>query len=131
MFRYYPKMISVLFILLIDGVCLGIYSSQITHMIPYENDLSVRNKKAGFCTILLGVGATIGGFLSGYLSDKMKIINAGKISIFFFIMGCIVNYITVQIQSFPLTLFAAFTWGFQLFYLEGWMYVVCSKTFKG
>jgi sugar phosphate permease len=96
MFRYYPKMKSVIFILLIDGVCLGIYSSQITHLIPYENDLNLRNKKAGFCTIFLGIGATIGGFMSGYLSDKMKIVNAGKASILFFLLACLVNYITVQ-----------------------------------
>lgn len=34
-------------------------------------------------------------------------------------------------QLFWLTLISVFVWGVFLFYIEGWLYIVCSREFKG
>lgn len=81
-------MFSVLPILIIDGISLGIYSSEITHLIPSSVPKDLLNKYAGYSMISLGTGSTIGGFLSGKCADKLGTIISGRMGLGFFLLGC-------------------------------------------
>ena len=72
-FRYYPQMSSILFILIIDGLCYGIHISEITHMIPADTPLNMMNLYAGYCNVSLGCGASLGG----YMSDRPYLLHFG------------------------------------------------------
>jgi MFS family permease len=81
-------MFSVIPFLIIDGISLGIYSSEITHLIPKSIEKDFVNKFAGYCMISLGTGATIGGFLCGKWADKLGTISCGRAGLAFFLLGC-------------------------------------------
>ena len=74
-------MYAVLPFLLIDGFSLGVYSSEIPHLIPSSVEKDLVNKYAGIEIIILGVGSTIGGYLSGIASDKFGMLHSGRIGI--------------------------------------------------
>jgi predicted MFS family arabinose efflux permease len=120
-------MFSILFILIIDGLCYGIHISEITHMIPRDTPQSSLNLYAGYCNVALGCGATLGGYISGKLGDILDSKKTGSLGIIMFLMGCVLAIATLEFQNFYLTLSSAFFWGFFLFYIEGWLYIVCSK----
>lgn len=124
-------MFSILFILIIDGLCYGIHISEITHMIPNDTPDEMMNLYAGYCNIALGMGASLGGYISGKSGDYMGSRRSGALGIAFFMIGCLLAYLTIYLQNFNLTLVSAFFWGFFLFYIEGWLYIVCSREFKG
>jgi MFS family permease len=81
-------MFSVLPILIIDGISLGIYSSEITHLIPSSVPKDLLDKYAGYSMISLGTGSTIGGYLCGKFADKFGTIISGRIGIALFLLGC-------------------------------------------
>jgi predicted MFS family arabinose efflux permease len=89
------------------------------------------NLYAGYCNIALGVGASLGGYVSGKLGDCMGSRKSGALGIGLFMIGCFLAYLTIYLQNFNLTLSSAFFWGLFLFYIEGWLYIVCSREFKG
>lgn len=116
--------------ILIDGLILGFISSSVTHLLPYSNYSKLQ---AGIFLIFLGLGAIIGGLLSGLLSDKLAIIKVGKSS-FFLISICIflsLPAILSLIEDLAYSYFLGFMWGFGWHYMDGWMWVTCSKTFHG
>lgn len=83
--------------------------------------------------ILLGSGAIIGGFFSGFLTDKMSIMKVGKSS---FIILSICMLLSVPlfielIENFYYSYFLGFVWGFGWHYMDGWLWVTCSKIFGG
>lgn len=81
----------------------------------------------------MGIGAIIGGFFSGYLSDKLPIMKVGKSSILilginmFLTLPLFVELIENDIYSY----FLGFFWGFTWHYLDGWLWVACGKIFDG
>lgn len=89
------------------------------------------NLYAGYCNIALGVGASLGGYVSGKFGDNMGSRKSGALGIVLFAIGCLLAYLTIYLQNFNLTLASAFFWGLFLFYIEGWLYIVCSREFKG
>ena len=86
-FKYYPKMSSILWILVIDGFCYGIHISEITHMIPADTPEDKLNLYAGFCNIALGCGASLGGYCSGFVCSKNGGKRSGELGIIMFIVG--------------------------------------------
>ena len=110
-------MSSILFILIIDGLCYGIHISEITHMIPVDTPTEMMNLYAGYCNIALGVGASLGGYISGKLGDYMGGRKSGALGIGLFMLGCLLAYLTIYLQNFYLTLSSAFFWGLFLFYI--------------
>ena len=105
--------------------------SEITHMIPKDTPDNLINLYAGYSNIALGCGASLGGYISGKFGDKMGSRQSGTIGIVFFVLGCLLAFLTIELQNFQLTLASALFWGFFLFYIEGWLYIVCSREFKG
>lgn len=81
--RFFPKMKMLLSVLILDGVCLGVYSSEIPHLIFADPGTSKEdvNKLAGYLMIALGVGATLGGLLFGKISDKMTTLFTGRLGL--------------------------------------------------
>ena len=131
MFKYYPKMSSILWILVIDGLCYGIHISEITHMMPQDIPEDKLNLYAGFCNIALGCGASLGGWISGIIGGKLGGKRSGHIGIGMFFFGRLLALASIQMQQFGLTLVSVFVWGFFLFYIESWLFIICSREFKG
>lgn len=96
-------------------------------MIPEDTPKDLMNLYAGYCNIALGFGASFGGYISGKLGDYIGSRKSGSIGIGFYLVGCLLAYLTIILQNFILTLVSALFWGFFLFYIEGWLYIVCSR----
>jgi len=79
--RFLPTMYAVLPFLVIDGFSLGISSSQLVRLLPASVDKDMVDKYAGIEIIILGVGSTIGGYLSGFFADKTGMKASGRIGI--------------------------------------------------
>lgn len=94
-FRYYPKMWSILCILVIDGLCYGIHISEITHMIPEDTPLDRLNLYAGFCNIALGCGASLGGWISGQVGSRLGGKRSGDIGILMFLVGSLLALLSL------------------------------------
>jgi hypothetical protein len=130
-FRFFPKMKMLLPLLIVDGVSLGIYSSEIPHLIFSDASKTEINKLAGYLMISLGAGATIGGVLLGKISDKMSSLFTGRLGLGLAVVGCGLFALTLELQTYELAVITAFEWGFFLFFVEGWMYLVCARHFAG
>lgn len=78
----------VLPILLVDGVSLGIYSSEIPKLVPTTVSKDMVNRYAGYLLISLGAGATLGGFVLSWISDRVSSYFTGRLSIILFVLGC-------------------------------------------
>ena len=124
-------MSSILCILVIDGLCYGIHISEITHMIPADTPAEKLNLYAGFCNIALGCGASLGGYASGIIGGRLGGKMSGNIGILMFLLGSMLALVSLEMQQFWLTLISVFCWGLFLFYIEGWLFIICSREFKG
>jgi len=81
--------------------------------------------------ISLGVGSTLGGIVLSRISDKSSTVFLGRLSLLLTAIGCGLFILTLEIQAYWLAIVTSFEWGFFLFFLEGWMYLVCSKHYGG
>ena len=81
--------------------------------------------------ISLGIGSTLGGIILSRISDKNSTTFLGRLSLILALVGCGLFTLTLQIKTYWLALVTSFEWGFFLFFLEGWMYLVCSKHYGG
>lgn len=79
--------------------------------------------------ITLGVGSTFGGFLSGWFADKVGTLVSGRSGLVLYSLSCLLYILSYNLRQLWLSLCSSFCWGFALFYVEGWMYVVCSRCF--
>jgi predicted MFS family arabinose efflux permease len=128
---YIPVMYPVLLVLVIDGLSLAFYSSEIPHLFPDDTDKDILNKLAGLAVISMGLGSTIGGYLCGIIADKKNNLFSGTTGFLGFIFSCLVVLGCLFWPSIWLTITAAFFWGYSLFYIESWMYIVCSRHYQG
>lgn len=81
--------------------------------------------------MFLGAGCIIGGFASGYVSDIIHMKNSGRLAI---VLALVVAVVTVLVQPFLnmyLAFVCAFLWGIVRQFMEGWLYVACSRNFNG
>ncbi len=98
-------------------------------MIPGDVEKDMVNKYAGIAMILLGVGSVIGGYLCGIMADKFGALISGRAGITFWLLsiGCFV--FSLKIETLWMAFIAAFMWGYSLFYVQGWMYIACSRQY--
>lgn len=131
--HFFPKMRMLLLVLVIDGVALGFYSSEIPHLIFVEEGTSKDdlNKLAGYLMISLGIGSTLGSTLFGKIADKKDTLFTGRLSLALTVLGCGLFELTLYVKNYWLGMITAFEWGFFLFVLEGWMFLVCGRHFGG
>lgn len=97
MFAFFPKMKILLLLLIIDGISLGFYSSEITHLIHSNADKSQINKLSGYLLISLGVGATIGGLILGKISDLKSTLFTGRLSLLLVVLGSLLFALTIKL----------------------------------
>lgn len=94
--HFFPKMKMLLLVLIIDGVSLGVYSSEIPHLIFSSGDKSEINKLAGYLMIFLGAGATIGGLILSKIGDTKSTLFTGRLGLLLGILGAILFAITLE-----------------------------------
>lgn len=114
---FIPTMKAVLLVLLLDGFALGIYSSEITKLLPEEPDPDYLNKLAGLAMITLGVGSTFGGLLSGWVADKSGTLVSGRSGLILYFLSCLLYLLSYSQRQLWLSLCSSFFWGFALFYV--------------
>jgi predicted MFS family arabinose efflux permease len=116
--------------LLLDGLMLGFVASYSSHLIPehLRSPLHV-----GIMLMLNGVGAILGGYFSGYLSDKVTPPQLGVLGFMFIILSLLLtllaNYLSLETIGYPC--FLGFLWGVCVYFLEGWIFVCCAKVYEG
>ena len=79
----------------------------------------------------LGVGSVVGAYFNGKFTDRVGLLVAGRFGLIFWIVsfGCFI--LALQYPSIWLGQVAGFLWGFSMFYVEGWLYTVCSVRYDG
>jgi predicted MFS family arabinose efflux permease len=102
--------------LILDGLILGYITANNSKMLPVNirTDLNV-----GFLLIILGIGAVVGGLISGYLSDRIRITIEGKICflivVFTILLSAIINQLNPETVVLPFV--SSFFWGVTLHFL--------------
>lgn len=81
--------------------------------------------------ISLGIGSTLGSTLFGKIADKKDTLFTGRMSLALTVLGCGLFELTLYVKNYWLGMLTAFEWGFFLFVLEGWMFLVCGRHFGG
>jgi hypothetical protein len=81
--------------------------------------------------VFLGVGAIIGVYTAGILSDKLKLNYVGKIAIISFTLGAFISIICLHYKITYLAFLTAFVWGFSILFMFNWLNVICSRIFNG
>ena len=87
----------------------------------------------GYLLMVAGVGAVIGAFLAGYLTDKIKTTQVGICIILFTILTMIMSFLVFyyKFETIMYALTLGFMWGISFNALESWLFVCCSKIYQG
>ena len=93
--HFFPKMKMLFLVLIIDGVSLGVYSSEIPHLIFSDGDKSEINKLAGYLMIFLGAGATVGGLVLSKIGDSKSTLFTGRLGLLLGILGAVLFTLTL------------------------------------
>ena len=120
-------MTAIIPFLIFDGLVLGFLSTSSTNIMPAAST----RVEIGLFLVMLGAGCILGGFLAGYLSDLIQTGNAGNLAI---LIVLVVSVITVVVELFKNQMFAyvcGFLWGIARQFMEGWLYVACSRNYNG
>ena len=57
--------------------------------------------------------------------------NVGRLIVVSIFFTCVLSLIILNKESIALAYMCGFIWGFNLQFIEGWMYVVCSRNLNG
>lgn len=112
-----PKMYAVLLVMILDGYCTAVYSSEIPKLIPPDTDPDQVDKLAGITIIVLGVGSVIGSLSCGKVADKCGGLLAGRANLIIWVFACICFIVAQQYPHLAFAQVAAFLWGFSLSYM--------------
>ncbi len=129
-FNFAVKMKYFIPMIITDGAILGFVSASSTHLLPDDHYNKIQ---AGIFLVFVGAGSIIGGFLSGLFSDKFPIMKVGKSSFLFLGIGIFLSLPLFMelIENLVYSYFLGFVWGFVWHYMDGWLWVICSKIFNG
>ena len=115
----------------IDGLILGFTSTSLSKLVPSSDSIHQKSLQAGFCVTIFGFGTILGGFLSGYLSNKLNIHITGKLSIILYAICCLITLLAVNFLTFEGGLMVSFIWGIGKYFIEGWLYIAASYYYLG
>ena len=118
---------SLIPLLIFDGLILGFISTSSTKLMPIESS----RVDIGIFLIVLGAGCIVGGFVSGYLSDLISMKNAGRLAVMAVLVVSVATVFVQRYLSMWVAFVIAFFWGVVREYMEGWLYVACSRNFNG
>ncbi len=70
--------------------------------------------------------------LNGIICDKLGLKIAGRITLLFYFLTCLITYFASNIiPAYWLACIVSFMWGFTYYLFEGWIYVSILKLFYG
>jgi MFS family permease len=135
-FRFYSKMIPLLSWIGLVGVSIAFYASSLHKILemalPKDATHEYVNLRTGIMFLILGMGEITGGYSAGRLSDTLTIQKVGAIALSFYYIGVILSQIAISFHETVVpVMLAAFFWGFQESYIQNWITVVCSRTYRG
>lgn len=81
--------------------------------------------------MILGVGCIFGGIISGYMSDLIQTRNTGNLAIIIVLVVSVISVGQDQIKGKEFGYICAFLWGVARQFMEGWLYVACSRNYNG
>ena len=117
---------NTLFLLVLDGIAVGVQSSTLLHILP-SNKFNIINSLALFGWAL---GTLASGYISARLTDLINYKSCGMIQIVIFLCACSSSFIAYEFKVMGLSFFAIFLWGFFTFSVEGFMTVILCKVYK-
>lgn len=116
MIKFVPNMKYLYAAMFLDGLMLGFVASYFSHLIPEPIRSSLN---VGIVLMINGVGAMIGGYFSGYLSDKISPGQLGVLGFLFItftlLLTLLSHYITLSSLAYPSLM--GFLWGVSLYFL--------------
>jgi MFS family permease len=135
-FRFYPKMIPLLSTIGLVGISIAFYASSLHRILemalPVDTTREYVSLRTGIMFLILGMGEITGGYSAGRLSDTLAIQKVGAIALSFYYMSVILSQIAISFHETVVpVMLAAFFWGFQEAYIQNWITVVCSRTYRG
>ena len=101
----------LLCLIAIDGLMLAFSTVLLSKLIPQNSDEKKFKSDFNIVLICFGGGTIIGGFLSGYLSQKISIKKAGLMSILLFVICCIYTLVNLRYPSLIMGFIGGFLWG--------------------
>ena len=117
--KFYPTMLPLLGLVLIDAVSSGIQASVLYRLIPKSGDRQKDDLYAGFAIICLGVGCITGGFLGSKLCDKFKLKKVASFGVLLYGLYCLSIVGASFVESYVLALVIYGFAGFQFSFIEG------------
>jgi predicted MFS family arabinose efflux permease len=88
--------------------------------------------RTGIMLLIPGMGEIIGGYSAGQLSDALTIQKVGVVALSSYYMSVILSQISMSSHETVVpVMLAAFLWGFQEAYIQNWITVICSRTYRG
>lgn len=115
--KYYPKMIPLLGVIILDGINLGIQTSSILHLVPA--DTTNHDTLAGILVIVYGVGSLLGSYAGAKLCDKYRLRNVAIGGVLLYGISCIGIFFAAIAVWYPFTVFVSFLYGIQYCYIVG------------
>ena len=117
---------NTIFLVILDGLCAGVISSSMLHILPH----SASNLTSTLSIFFYGTGFFLISYFSTRLSDLLEYRTEGKIIIFTFAIICLTSILAVLTQSLPIALIGIFGWGLFICFVEGFMYIMCCKAYN-
>jgi|JI6StandDraft_1071083.scaffolds.fasta_scaffold00732_27 MFS family permease len=135
-FKFYPKMIPLLPSIGLVGISIAFYASSLHKILemamPPNSERGYVSMRTGIMFLVLGFGEIIGGYSAGDLSDKIGVQKVGTIALASYTLAVTTSLLAVTYHETVVpVMFAAFFWGFQEAFIQNWITVVCSRTYKG
>jgi hypothetical protein len=125
--KYYRQMIAILPALVFDGLVLGFVSSAASKLMPKDSE----RVDVGVFLIVMGMGCVTGGYFSGFLSDSIHMVNAGKLAVIQVLIMAVLTAFIGRFENIGLVMVCGYGWGLAREFLEGWLYVACSRNYNG
>jgi hypothetical protein len=118
------------------GIAIAFYASSLHKILemvlPIDATREYVSLRTGIMFIILGVGEIVGGYSAGHLSDTMTIQKVGSIALSFYYMSIILSQLAFTFHETVIpVMLAAFFWGLQEAFIQNWIMVVCSRTYRG
>lgn len=128
--RTYRKLYPLLFVQIIYGFMNGLLSQCVIDLVP-EDYASTKGRMLAKAIMVIGVGAMVGSYFAGKLSDLVSIKKVGVtlLAIYMFLIGTI--WLGIKNPNLFLFYLSSFLIGVSLLGLFSWLLICCSKIYSG
>ena len=116
--------------MILDGFFTAFIATNFSDLLPVPLK---SNFNVGLLHISNGVGAIIGGYISGILSSKIHVFQEGVILFLFTTLVLLITCFNslISFETLLLPLIITFIWGIAFSFLQGWLFVCCVKVNRG